>query len=76
VLAGLRSVDVRGIQAIVLDGTGVATLDAIITAGPELAVPLLSSNLCGAWRLLDRLKGRPGFDLARAAPSLAARLPG
>jgi maleate isomerase len=76
VLAGLRRVNAPGIQAIVLDGTGVATLDAIITSGPDFAVPLLSSNLCAAWRLLERLKGRPGFDLARAAPSLAARLAG
>ncbi len=76
VLAGLRQIHASGVQAIVLDGTGVATLDAIVTASPDFAVPLLSSNLCGAWRLLDRLKGRPGFDLARAAPSLAARLPG
>jgi maleate isomerase len=76
VLAGVRQVNAPGIQAVVLDGTGVATLDAIVTAGPDSAVPLLSSNLCGAWRLLERLKGRPGFDLARAAPSLAARLPG
>ena len=76
VLAGLRQVTAPGVQAVVLDGTGVATLDAIVTAGPDSAVPLLSSNLSGAWRLLERLKGRPGFDLARAAPSLAARLPG
>jgi len=76
VLAGGRQVNAPGIQAVVLDGTGVATLDAIVSAGPDSAVPLLSSNLCGAWRLLERLKGRPGFDLARAAPSLAARLAG
>jgi maleate isomerase len=76
VLAGLRQVNAPGFQAVVLDGTGVATLDAIVTAGPDFAVPLLSSNLCGAWRLLDQLEGRPGSDLARAAPSLAARLPG
>jgi maleate isomerase len=74
VLAALRQVNAPGIQAIVLTGTGVATLDAIVAAGPDFAVPLLSANLCGAWRLLERLKGRPGFDLARAAPSLAARL--
>jgi maleate isomerase len=76
VLEGLRQVKAADIRAVVLDGTGVATLDAIVTAGPDLTVPLLSPNLCSAWRLLDRLKGRPGFDLARAAPSLAARLPG
>jgi maleate isomerase len=76
VLAALRQANAPSAQAVVLTGTGVASLDAIVTASPSVGVPLLSSNLCGAWRLLDRLKGRPGFDLARAAPSLAARLPG
>jgi maleate isomerase len=76
VLAALQRVNAPGARAIVLTGTGVATLDAIVAAGPDFATPLLSANLCGAWRLLERLKGRPGFDLARAAPSLAARLGG
>jgi maleate isomerase len=76
VLAALQQVNAPGVRAIVLTGTGVATLDAIVAAGPDFSAPLLSANLCAAWRLLERLKGRPGFDLARAAPSLAARLGG
>jgi maleate cis-trans isomerase len=52
------------------------TLDAIAMVSGEFDVPILSSNLCGAWRVLELLGGRPGADLARAAPSLAARLPG
>jgi len=76
VVAALNQVKAPAAQAAVLTGTGVASIDAIVTASPNVPVPVLSSNLCGAWRLLDRLKGRPGFDLARAAPSLAARLPG
>jgi maleate cis-trans isomerase len=60
----------------VIAGTGTRTLDAIVSSEGEFGVPVLSSNLCSAWRLLDRMGGRPGYDLARAAPSLAARLAG
>ena len=76
VVAALRRVDAPGAGAWCSRGTGMTTIDAIATVGTELALPLLSSNLCGAWRLLMALAGRPGSDLARAAPSLAARLPG
>jgi maleate isomerase len=76
VVAALRKVDAPDAEAVVIAGTGVRTVDAIVATEGELGVPVLSSNLCGAWRLLDRMGGRPGYDLARAAPSLAARLPG
>jgi maleate isomerase len=76
VLASLRSVNAPGAEAVVLAGTGTRTLDAIVATDGEFSMPVLSSNLCGAWRLLDRMRGRPGYDLARAAPSLAARLAG
>ena len=76
VRAALRKVNAPSAGAVVLAGTGMKTLDAIIAADGEFSVPVLSSNLCGAWRLLDRMRGRPGYDLARAAPSLAARLAG
>jgi maleate isomerase len=76
VLAALRNVNAPAAEAVVLAGTGVRTLDAIVATEGEFSVPVLSSNLCGAWRLLDRMRGRPGYDLARAAPSLAARLAG
>jgi maleate isomerase len=76
VVAALRKVKVQGADAVVLSGTGMRTLDAIASVSAEFDIPLLSSNLCGAWRVLERLGGRPGADLARAAPSLAARLPG
>lgn len=76
VVAALRKLKVQGADAVVLSGTGMRTLDAIAGVAAEFEIPLLSSNLCGAWRVLERLGGRPGADLARAAPSLAARLPG
>lgn len=76
VVAALRQVDAGGVDAVLLAGTGMATIDAIATAGPDFPIPLVSSNLCSAWRVLMALAGRPGADLARAAPTLAARLPG
>lgn len=75
-IAAIRRVDPAGLDAIVLTGTGLRTLDAIAAVSADFEVPILSSNLCGAWRVLERLGGRPGADLSRAAPSLAARLPG
>jgi maleate isomerase len=76
VIAALRQVDASGVGAIVLTGTGVRTLDAIAAVSADYDVPVVSSNLCGAWRVLELLGGRPGADLSRATPSLAARLPG
>ena len=76
VVATLKRVDVKDAGAVLLAGTGVRTLDAIAAVSAEFDVPLLSSNLCGAWRVLELLGGRPGADLSRATPSLAARLPG
>lgn len=76
VLAALRKVNAPDAAAVVIAGTGTRTLDAIVASEGEFSVPVLSSNLCSAWRLLDRMGGRPGYDLARAAPSLAARLAG
>ena len=76
VVATLKRVDPKGAGAVLLTGTGVRTLDAIAAASADFEIPLLSSTLCGAWRVLELLGGRPGADLSRATPSLAARLPG
>jgi maleate isomerase len=50
---------------VLISGTGLITLPAILEAGQKLEAPLLSSNLCGAWQLLRtigseaRLPGLP-----------------
>jgi maleate isomerase len=75
VVAALRKLTVpRGVP-VLMSGTGMTTLDAIRLALPELGVPLLSSNLCGAWSLLRRLgvAPRPGIFEA-LAPSLLGAL--
>ena len=58
-------------DAIVISGTGLLTLPAIIAATSGMAVPLLSSNICGSWWLHDCL-GLPATRALRAAvPALA-----
>lgn len=75
VVAALRKSQPPKGGAVVFAGTGVPTLDAIAAAAPDFDVPLLSANLCGAWRIAMRLGARPGADMSRATPALAARLP-
>jgi maleate isomerase len=75
VVAALRKLSVlRGVP-VLMSGTGMTTLDAIRLALPDLGVPLLSSNLCGAWSLLRRLGVAPPpgtFEVL--APSLMGAL--
>lgn len=69
------------VDAVVMSGTGMITLPAILAARQEVAVPILSSNICCAWWLLRTLGiaahsgAAPGASspvLAAAAPELAA----
>jgi maleate isomerase len=63
-----------GYDAIVISGTGLITLPAILTTAAAQTTPLLSSNICGAW-LLSRQLGLSASDmLRRVAPALAGRL--
>lgn len=72
-LAGARR---DGADAVVLSGTGMITLPAILAARKEAAVPVLSSNICCAWWLMRALgiAADAGTSpvLAAAAPKLAA----
>lgn len=55
---------------ILISGTGLITLPAILEVGDRFKAPILSSNLCAAWNLL-RLIGAPASDvLRRAVPQL------
>jgi maleate isomerase len=60
-------------SAVVMSGTGMLTLPAILTA-PKNEVAVLSSNICGAWWLSRQLKSAASPTLAKAAPHLAALL--
>jgi maleate isomerase len=63
-------------QAVVLTGTGLITLPAILEAAPRMQAPLLSSNICGAWWLQRALRVAASGTLLAAAPLLARTLEG
>jgi maleate isomerase len=56
----------------VLTGTGMTTLEAMRDAAADFDVPIVSSNVCGAWHVLRRLGVSATPALAAAAPALAA----
>ncbi len=64
-------------HALVISGTGLITLPAILKVRESAAAPLLlSSNICCAWRVIDHLGLPAGAALAAACPALAATLRG
>jgi len=71
----LQTIRPDGIDAVVMSGTGMLTLPAIIAARAARPIPFLSSNICSAWWLM-RATGvtHPTPLFAAAAPELAARL--
>lgn len=73
VVASLRHVRAKEVDAIVMSGTGMLTLPAILGARPDLQVPFLSSNLCCAWWLMRQTGIAAPAPLFQAlAPELAA----
>ena len=74
VLAALEHVRPEAVDAIVMSGTGMLTLPAILRSRPASAVPFLSSNICSAWWLMRTLGTPPSPAFAALAPELAARL--
>ncbi|MSQ69860.1 MAG: hypothetical protein EXR27_01045 [Betaproteobacteria bacterium] len=78
VLAALARARSSAGSAVLMTGTGMTSIDAIRQSASAAGVPLLSSNLCGAWRMLDlagelqRASRSPGC-FADAAPWLASR---
>ena len=61
-------------SVILFSGTGLLALPAIARARADAGRPILSSNLCGAWKLLATLGVGAGPALAEASPDLAATL--
>lgn len=51
VLKAVASFDLHGAQALLLAGTGMPSLRAILALEPLKGVPVLSANLCLAWAL-------------------------
>ena len=59
-------------DAVLISGTGLITLPAILELAAQAAQPILSSNICGAWLLTRQLGVPVSGTLAAAAPVLAA----
>ena len=59
-------------DAVLIAGTGLASLTAITAEQPHMAAPLLSSNLCAAWWATKTLGLPASAALRAAAPALAA----
>ena len=74
--AALARVRAPAGAAVVLSGTGLITLPAILAMRARIDAPLLSSNICCAWRVLDHLGLAASPALAAAAPALANGLKG
>lgn len=61
-------------SAIVMSGTGMMSLRVIATMRSQIEAPVVSSNLCGAWRLLKAIGAPASPALELAAPQLAHTL--
>jgi len=70
----LATVEMAGIDAIVMSGTGMITLPAMMARAGRPGAPLLSSNLCCAWWMMKTTQVAPGEVFAQACPQLAATL--
>lgn len=70
----LAQVETTGIDAIVMSGTGMITLPAMLARPERSGPPLLSSNLCCAWWMMKVAGIAPSDVFARACPPLAATL--
>ncbi len=69
----MRTVLHPEVDAIVMSGTGMLTLPAILASRQDKALPFLSSNLCCAWWLMRQTGAHtPSPLFAAAAPELAA----
>jgi maleate isomerase len=72
VTEALASVQPKSADAIVMSGTGMLTLPAILASRDALAMPFLSSNLCCAWWLTRVTQSAPSALFAALSPELAA----
>lgn len=76
VVAHLRAVDPEPGCALLLTGTGMVSVAGIYQMGYGHRVPILSSNLCGAWWILNECGRRPGSSLFQRLASAHLSTPG
>ncbi len=69
VLEAITRLDLRSAEAILLSGTGMATLRVLEAHAPTSEIPVVSANQCAAWQALSRCIG-PRLELGSLAPAL------
>ena len=74
VAAAIDSIGPGSCDAVVMSGTGMLTVPAILSAPLRERLPLLSSNLCSAWWMLKTAGLEACANFRRAAPQLAETL--
>lgn len=65
VVARLTAVEPKPGTAVMLTGTGLGSVAAIHRLSSSTKVPILSSDLCGAWWVLEQCAGSAGSELYR-----------
>lgn len=70
VLAVLERARPAAGSPVLISGTGLITLPAILGVGDRFTAPLLSSNLCGAWMLLRSIGCEASGPLRSVLPQL------
>jgi maleate isomerase len=66
--------DPGGADAVLVTGTGMPSLRTIVALEPKLGLPVLSSNLCLAWALMDKLGAAAAGPESRLFGGWAGRL--
>ena len=69
VLESIARLDLRSADAVVLSGTGMATLRVLETYAATSEIPVVSANQCAAWQALSRCIA-PELQLESLAPVL------
>ena len=70
VLAALDRAKPAAGSVVLISGTGLLTLPAILEARVKVKTPLISSNICGAWQLLRTVGAESSQTLRQAVPQL------
>ena len=70
----MAQVDQGRCDAVVMSGTGMLTIPAILELRESIEPVLLSSNLCAAWWIMKTVGSRGSDALAAACPALQATL--
>ncbi len=70
---GLNELEDLGLDAIVMLGTGMPTLEPILERPQVGGAPVMSCMLCLGWASIDAVRGRQARRRLRCMPSSAAR---